>query len=1592
MKTTSVSFAEKAFGHLSRLWKSRYTAASQKARRRAFLVETLEPRAMMAGDLLSAMTSGGSNLYAPYSEVGSTTAGGTYSTSAMPEGESGQDLVAFAKALATSGAKLYGADWQADTATQRATFEDGGRFLPFVEVTNADHTPNSVATTNNITTYPTWVFANSTRLVGPQTLAAISTASGIAIPTSVNPTFATLYDPTGTATVGNVNVLSGSPLLVSLDGYNPGGGPLTYSVSVSNQTSGLNLQATVPTGNKTLTLDVAGYGKMKFQLFDSMVPRVTAAIESLANGGFYNGLTFHRILSTFVLQGGSATGDGLPDPNVADFDDQFSFDLNHNQAGILSMAKGADDTNDTQFFITNAAARHLDYNHSIFGMLVEGDNVRQAISRVPVSSNGSGTPLSPVIITSATITDDTEDKVMLLKAAEGTSGSADVTVTVSDASGNTFSRIYHVTVTPDTVNGDPFLSDLASNTLNTSSGAPVNMTLQGNDAEGTTNNFYFDVQPVNSADASKFTINVDHNTGAVSITPSAGVVGTFRLAATVRDKSSVTNPTDSQVFSVVVAPSAPSAPVLAAASDSGASSTDGITKLSNVTFTVSNVNIGSVVKLYAGNTVIATTTATTTTATLTVPNLSALGEVATNFTATQSNGVSESAKSAVTVVTYDVTAPGNITSSPGLTARAGQTYTYDAASPNEGQSGIAYALVNPPAGATINPTTGVVSWNPTGAQVGTADLSVVVRDAAGNESTTQTFTVTVAAALAPKIDFKLRVTDLNGNTVSTLNVGDSFLLIGSVKDLRTNGSGVYSFYSDITYDSTLAAVNGAITYGPAFGSASSGSTSTAGLIDEVGSFSSSLSGPGTATVETFRIPMVVLHAGQIRFESNGPDLHPAHDNLVFGTGTSLVADEEVQFGTAAVSVGLSFATNNDTFSVNEDSSNNSLTVLSNDTINPGSGNVLTVSAVSTAGHGTVTISGDGKSVLYTPSANYFGADTFTYTARNQNGDLSTANVTVNVQSVNDNPTATDDAATMAEDAGNTVINVLANDSSSPDTGETLTVIGITQGLRGGVVTIGSNGQNVTYRPAANVNGQETFTYTISDGHGGFSSAMVTMTITPQNDNPTAVNDSATVVEDSSSNHVNVLGNDSIAPDTGETLTVLSVTQGNKGGTVVLGAGGADVLYTPAANFYGSETFTYTVSDGNGGTATATVTMNVTNTNDAPTANNDTLNAYKNTQVTLDVLANDSSLPDPAEAFIVTAVTQPSHGVVTIAADGKAVSYTATTGYTGADSFTYTMRDPGGLTSTATVNLTVLEFIPSSLSGYSYLDSNNNGIKDAGELPLSGVTITLTGNDANNATISQTKVSAADGSYTFTNLAPGTYSVGKIQPVFLVDGKETVGSQGGTAANNKIQIQLSQGTTGTGNNFGEASRQSANYRKQDFFASSWRSQVVVALPVVTSPTSTNTSAIWQTVTGPGWNQLTNVTFNVVETGTKLKINATNAQSQPVTTTIPLSDTTRILDLGTQNQQHLIRLIGPFSNFGFTVVPSTTSSSLLPEGESGSALLGINNNNGLTSAHDQALLGTLAEGESGSAADLLTHSNSDVGSVVDSVLADTTNWMA
>ncbi len=133
--------------------------------------------------------------------------------------------------------------------------------------------------------------------------------------------------------------------------------------------------------------------------------------------------------------------------------------------------------------------------------------------------------------------------------------------------------------------------------------------------------------------------------------------------------------------------------------------------------------------------------------------------------------------------------------------------------------------------------------------------------------------------------------------------------------------------------------------------------------------------------------------------------------------------------------------------------------------------------------------------------------------------------------------------------------------------------------------------NLTYTPQANYHGGDSFTFRVSDGTNTSNLATVLITVASVNDPPQASDDTAVVNENSGANQIDVLRNDTAAPDQGETLSIESVTQGSNGAVAITGEG-ALLTYTPFANFSGNDSFTYTVTDGNGGETTATVRVTV----------------------------------------------------------------------------------------------------------------------------------------------------------------------------------------------------------------------------------------------------------------------------------------------------------------------------------------------------------------------------------------------------------------
>ena len=286
----------------------------------------------------------------------------------------------------------------------------------------------------------------------------------------------------------------------------------------------------------------------------------------------------------------------------------------------------------------------------------------------------------------------------------------------------------------------------------------------------------------------------------------------------------------------------------------------------------------------------------------------------------------------------------------------------------------------------------------------------------------------------------------------------------------------------------------------------------------------------------------------------------------------------------------------------------------------------------------------------------------------------TATITIDVTNVNEAPTASDDSASVNEDAS-VDVTVLTNDSDIE--GNSLTVQSVGDATNGTVTT---NGTTVTYTPAANFNGSDSFTYTITDG-ALTDTATVSVTVNALNDRPTASDDTTSVNEDDSVT-VTVLANDS---DIDSAISVSAVSTATNG-TVT--TNGTTVTYTPTANYSGSDSFTYTITDGEF-TDTATVSVTVNAVNDAPTAGDDQYEVLANASLTVEapgVLENDSD----EEGADLTASLQSNvtNGTLTLNADGS-FTYTPNAAFTGTDSFTYLANDGEKDSEAATVTINVL---------------------------------------------------------------------------------------------------------------------------------------------------------------------------------------------------------------------------------------------------------------------------------------------------------------
>ena len=397
--------------------------------------------------------------------------------------------------------------------------------------------------------------------------------------------------------------------------------------------------------------------------------------------------------------------------------------------------------------------------------------------------------------------------------------------------------------------------------------------------------------------------------------------------------------------------------------------------------------------------------------------------------------------------------------------------------------------------------------------------------------------------------------------------------------------------------------------------------------------------------------------------------------------TYIIGDSDGDTGTSTLTVTISGANDppvavDDVATTDENTAVTTGDVLLNDT--DIDGDVLSVAGADTlsVNGGSVLNNGNGT-FTYTPAAAFSGTDTFTYTVSDGNGGTAVGTVTITVIAADNPPVADPQSVTTAEEAPLAITLT----GSDPE-GLPVTYSLATQPLNG---VLSGAAPNVTYTPNLDFNGTDSFTFIVNDGVFDSTPATITITVTPVNDPPVAVDDTATVAEDGTVTTANVLLNDTDVE--GDILTVTGVTTSVFGATVIDNGDGT-FTFTPRPDFFGTDWFDYIISDGNGGSGQGTVAVTVTPSNDPPTAVADGAVTDRDVPVTTGNVLNNDIDVDGDSLTITGADTVSANGGTVVNNGNGTFTYTPPPLFNGTDTFTYTVSDGNGASSQGTVSIVV----------------------------------------------------------------------------------------------------------------------------------------------------------------------------------------------------------------------------------------------------------------------------------------------------------------
>lgn len=319
--------------------------------------------------------------------------------------------------------------------------------------------------------------------------------------------------------------------------------------------------------------------------------------------------------------------------------------------------------------------------------------------------------------------------------------------------------------------------------------------------------------------------------------------------------------------------------------------------------------------------------------------------------------------------------------------------------------------------------------------------------------------------------------------------------------------------------------------------------------------------------------------------------------------------------------------------------------------------------------------GDGDTASTSAVSHTFalgGIYTVSLTVTDDTGNSSIATTTVTVHG-NTPPVALATSLAATED---TPVTGTLRASDADDDPLTYTIA--VNGSKGKAVITNNQTGAFTYTPAENANGTDTFSFVVYDGEAYSNIATATVTITPVNDPPVVSPLSLTTAEDTP-----VTGAVTATDPDGDALTFSIAANGVLGTAVITNSQTGALAYTPNANVNGTDSFTVKVSDGTV-SQTATVTVVITAVNDAPLTTNDAATTTAGMAVTIPVLQNDTEIE--GDPLTLLQVQPGAHGATAIS--GTAVVYTPEAGFTGEDTFTYSVTDGKGGNALGTVTVTV----------------------------------------------------------------------------------------------------------------------------------------------------------------------------------------------------------------------------------------------------------------------------------------------------------------